>query len=175
MKQQTARKQAVLSQEKLKELLHYDPSTGIFTRLKSYGSYQNGLLRKNRFDFTGCLNKAGHVVIRLLGYKYFAHRLAWLYMTGAWPKEQIDHIDGKRDNNIFSNLREATRHQNQQNKPARGATQDKYGKWSAQIGANGRHYHLGYFATESEAHAAYLEGCRKYHGEEFMNRKLAVS
>jgi len=93
----------MITQKELKELLHYNPDTGIFTRLiKTASSVQIG-------DVAGCKHKAnGYIIINVLGIPYRAHRLAWLYMTGRWPKHQVDHDDHIRHNNKWSNLFEAT-------------------------------------------------------------------
>lgn len=90
------------------------------------------------------------------------HRAAWFLMTGAWPEHQVDHRDGDRGNNKWSNLREATHSQNRQNlNPVtakgqlRGVTK-QWNRWKAQIkGADGIYHYLGMFATQEDAHAAY--------------------
>jgi hypothetical protein len=98
-------------------------------------------------------------------------RLAWFYTTGAWPKDQIDHIDGNKSNNRFANLREATPSQNTQNQ-RRAMRTNKLGilgvilargKFRAQIWFDGKNKFLGYFATAEAAHAAYLAAKRKFH------------
>jgi hypothetical protein len=89
-----------------------------------------------------------------------AHRLAWIYMTGHSPKNQIDHIDGVRFNNAWVNLREATNKQNQENRALsltnvsgyRGVCWKKsLQKWSARVGHHGKRLHIGYFDTPEEA------------------------
>lgn len=90
----------------LKEFIHYNPNTGIFTwlkvpphsRVKAGDTAGNGVMRYPR--------------ISLNNWHYSAHRLAFFYITGAWPKDQIDHIDGDTKNIKWENLREATRQQN---------------------------------------------------------------
>ena len=103
MKNQTQNKQNKLTQEKLKTLLNYNPETGIFT------------WKKRNQNISGTINNKGYVVIQINNKIYLAHRLAWLYMTGLWPKNDIDHFNQVRTDNRFFNLREATRKENCQN------------------------------------------------------------
>ena len=154
------------TQSRLKELLHYDQETGVFTWLVN---------RRNRQvagHVAGCLSKAsGYISIGVDLKMYQAHRLAWLYVNGVWPKNEIDHIDGIKSNNKISNLRKATRSLNVQNQKKAHANSSsgflgahKYGsKWRAKIGLNGKKIFLGYFATPQEAHSAYITAKRRLH------------
>jgi len=154
----------VITQERLIELLRYNSCTGDFVRIKQIsnahpcggkvGSYSEGYLR-----------------ISIDGKSYLAHRLAWLYMTGKWPENEIDHININRRDNRWCNLRRATHGQNQQNQKGWGASGIKGvhwracdSKWCARIGTNGRKF-LGYFHTKEAAHAAYVEAAKRLHGE----------
>lgn len=152
-----------LTQARLRELLHYDPETGIFTRLATpgyRGNYRAGTA-------SACVSTTGYVVIRVDGRLYVAHRLAWLYVHGELPPEDVDHIDANRTNNKLSNLRLATRSQNMQNqrKPRKdntsgflGVTFDSKNKrWRAQLQIDGKNKGLGRYATPEAAHAAYLK------------------
>ena len=98
-----------LTQERLKELLWFDKQKGVFCWVQD----RPGKVKK--WDLAGTKHKSGYVKIFIDGKNYQAHRLVWLYMTGFWPKKDIDHINNKRDDNRFENLREATRSQNQMN------------------------------------------------------------
>lgn len=160
-------KRKVLSVEELKENLHYNPETGIFTRIKAnYGTVKIG-------DIAGTLTSMGYIAIRVGAIHYQAHRLAWLYMTGEMPTEFIDHIDCIKSNNRFCNLRESTNRQNAQNlKKAQkhnstgflGVSYDKKrDKFKASIYKNGKSKHLGRFDTAKEAHEAYLCAKREFH------------
>jgi hypothetical protein len=97
-----------LTVERLKELLHYDPETGVFTRKLLRGAKRAGAI-------AGSANWKGYICIHINGRNYRAHRLAWLYVTGNWPYAQIDHVDRDKANNKFANLREATNKQNHEN------------------------------------------------------------
>ena len=156
-----------LTQERLKELVHYDPETGIFTRkVKLNNSTPLGEITNNLFK--------GYLRFRVCGEYYLAHRLAWLYMTGDWPKEYIDHINCVRDDNRWENLREANRSQNNSNVKPRKNSLSKYkgvswhkknASWRARISVNNNSIALGYFSSELEAAKAYNEAAKKYHGE----------
>lgn len=167
MKSTKVRERIELTQKGLKEVLNYDPITGIFTW---------GISNSNRVkvgDFTGTLRNDGYIAIGVIGRSYLAHRLAWLYMTGEMPTYFIDHINGNRADNRFCNLREATNQQNMQNliKPQERSTTGFLGvsfdkpnrKYVAKIRINGKNRHLGSFATPEEASVAYLSEKRKHH------------
>ena len=154
----------MLTQARLKELLHYDPSTGDFTWI---GGSRTPIGKR-----AGCLFDTGYIRIQIAGRFYRAHRLAWLYVTGAWPRHQIDHIDGQRDNNAFHNLRDVTAGVNSQNRRKAhpgsasgllGVAKGYKGQWNAYITAAGRSQYLGTYQTANEAHAAYLAAKRRMH------------
>jgi hypothetical protein len=141
----------------LRSIIIYNPENGLF-------SWRNPGKRHKKIHL-GCFDTDGYVVmkIRLSGDKaktYKAHRLAWLYYYGHWPKNNIDHVNGIRSDNRIENLRDATNRENQQNRanhrngrlPGAGRNGNKY---QAQIQINKKTYYLGYFDTELEAHLAY--------------------
>lgn len=110
--------------------------------------------------------------MQILGAPYTVHRLAWLYVYKVWPADQIDHIDGNKENNKIENLRILTNSQNQQNKYiGRGASKylgvtfskDTKKQWRASIRLNNKFYYIGRFYTEEEAYKAYLEKKRILH------------
>lgn len=152
--------------ENLKAVLNYDPVSGKFTWIKSKGRGMHF-----RSGEAGTTHVRGYRYIRFMGRSLFAHRLAWLYMTGAWPTHQIDHIDGVKDNNAWSNLREATNGQNQENLVgAKGKTRTgrlgitfRRGMFEARIQVNGRRRHIGTFTELVAAEAAYADAKRKLH------------
>lgn len=149
----------------LKNLVHYNPGNGEFTRLAAASNVPAGLAKPRP-------SVNGYLRMRLDGRLYYLHRLAWLYENGKWPDDSVDHIDGDRTNNAIANLREATYAQNLQNRELksvavsglRGAYFDiKSKRWQSKIRHNYKSISLGYYATAEEAHKAYLEGKRKYH------------
>ncbi len=160
--------------ERLREVLDYDPETGVFAWKQREGARKGW---NTRFAGTraGCLSQ-GYVAVKIDGVLYLAHRLAWLYVHGEWPL-QIDHIDTNRANNRFANLRLADTSQNGANRgPPRnnssgfkGVTYCAGGKrrkrWQAAIKRGQRMFNLGRFATPEEAHAAYAKAAAEHFGE----------
>ena len=150
--------------EELRKHLSYDPETGEFRRLIAHNRWAVG-------SVAGHL-QFGYRLIRFMGRRYPAHRLAWLYMTGEWPKDQVDHRDLSRDNNRWANLREATQSQNQMNRPRmkphrlKGTSfNGREKKFTAEIYKDRTRHFLGYFGTEAEAHQAYVSASRRLFGE----------
>ena len=155
-----------LTQERLKELLDYDPLTGIF----SSRAPRVGRPKSNKTKSLGCCNKHGYQVIGVGGKRYSAHRLAWLFVYGRWPSCQIDHRNMDRCDNRLSNLREATPSENAAHGKARRGKAFKGAYrlrniWRSAITKNGKQFHLGVFDTEKEAHSAYISAARQMHGE----------
>lgn len=155
----------MITAESLKELLHYDPETGIFTWLQD----RNSTARKGRP--AGGISSLGYVQIRVDGRQQKAHRLAWLYVTGEWPPEMIDHRDGNRSNNIFTNLRAVSRTVNGQNR-RRAPSHNRLGvlgvrkdgnKFMARLRVNGKQVYLGSFDTPEAAYESYLTAKRQHH------------
>ena len=148
----------MITQEYLKKILHYDENTGIFTWLVSKAK------RIKIGDIAGKLHHTGYINIKINKKEYLAHRLAWLYVKNKWPKNQIDHINGIKDDNKIENLRDVTNRKNisnthkHRNGKLVGCTLDKrYNKWRAQISINGKRKSLGYYNTELEAYEVYLK------------------
>jgi HNH endonuclease len=157
-----------LTQQRLKELLRYDPETGEFWWMVAAAQ------RISSGDKAGHKNVRGYIDIRIDGIKYRAPRLAFLYMTGKFPDKEADHKDGDRSNNRWTNLREATSGDNKANTMLRSDnTSGLKGvhwnrrdcNWRAQICANGRRIFLGYFDTPKRAHEVYLAAAKKHFGE----------
>lgn len=98
----------MLTQAYLKRALNYDPISGLFTRFKSVGNAKAG-------SVAGSINSDGYPQIMVDGVRYKAHRLAFLYMTGSFP-DQVDHINGIRNDNKWINLRAVTLSDNAKNK-----------------------------------------------------------
>ena len=156
-----------LTAEHLRSVLRYDPDTGIFTwKVRAANRIKVG-------DITGCLNGDGYLLISIQSRLYQAHRLAWLYMHGVWPNDQIDHINRIRTDNRISNLRDVSHKQNHQNrsKPSHntsghtGVSWNKQNsKWRANIKHNQKPINLGYFTNLEEAIAARKAGELRYWG-----------
>lgn len=153
-----------ITQERLKELLHYNPEDGLFTWKVARGCRPAG-------SYAGLYKHTGYCVIRADDILYQAHRLAWLYVHGRWPAKHIDHIDCNPSNNRLINLREATDSQNHANKRPmnpesgfKGVRADN-NKWMARIKINKKTVYLGSFNTREEAHAAYFEAAQRVFGE----------
>ena len=154
-----------LTQERLKELLSYDPDTGLFTHKGSKPGILVG-------SVAGTKDKYGYIKIGLDYKQYTAHRLVFLYTTGKWPEMQVDHINRKRDDNRLSNLREANNRENAQNMGVFVTNKSGYTgvcwnkkdkRWKAQICVNKKVNFLGYFDTPEEAHEAYKTAKAKLH------------
>lgn len=154
-----------LTQAKLKELLRYEPLTGLFTWL---------VQKSNRVcvgGVAGVINDRGYIQIKIDGSAYKAHRLAWLYMTGAWPQLEIDHKNGIRNDNKWRNLRDVTRfinHQNQRkaqrhNKTGFLGVTQRGKHFPATITVNKKSCSLGTYLTPELAHEAYLKAKRELH------------
>ncbi len=98
-----------LTQQELKKVLRYDPDSGLFFWLDT---------AKNRPEITlpaGYISR-GYIRIRVGAYVYRAHRLAWLYVYGEWPQNEMDHINHNRADNRIANLRAVTKMENAQNR-----------------------------------------------------------
>jgi hypothetical protein len=156
----------MITQQELKEQLHYDPNTGIFTRLVSNCN------RVKVGDVAGCVcSTTGYLKIYIHSKPYKAHRLAFLYMTGSFPEHQADHINHNRIDNIWSNLREVTNQENQRNcKLSKNNTSGVVGvywdirskAWVAQIAINRIVKKLGRFKNKQDAITARKEAEIKY-------------
>ena len=156
-----------ITAEKLRELLHYDPATGIFTwKIGSANQVKAG-------DAAGCPTGNGYLQIRLQSRLYKAHRLAWLYVYGEWPEDQLDHINRNRSDNRISNLRDVTQKQNHQNRSKSSNNTSGHtgvvwhkqrSKWQAKIMHNKKDISLGLFTNIEEAIASRKAGELKYWG-----------
>lgn len=153
--------------EELRKILDYDKDTGVFTRKQS--SHRNYVGKR-----AGTLHHTGYRFIRLSGKVYAEHRLAWLYVHGEILGDVIDHIDGNKSNNKISNLRCATRSDNNCNALRRkdnssgikGINWHKVtNKWMCRVQHDGDRVILGYFNSIEEANEVLIEYRETVHGE----------
>ena len=161
--------EADFSVARLRDLVHYESTTGVFT-LRVDVSH----IRKagRRIDVVKHGRRSsGYRSVNILGRRFLAHRLAWALHFGEWPAHSVDHLNGERSDNRIANLRCATSATNAQNQRTHHANSktgvmgvhiDK-GRYRAQITVNGSTKQVGVFDTVDEAHAAYLEAKRRYH------------
>ena len=156
----------ILTQDRLKELLSYDPETGVFVRIKTTSK------KIKVGSVAGTLHPDGYRYIQVDRKKFKEHRLAWFYITSAFPPDQIDHINRNKSDNRFANLRAVTRSENMHNQGIncvntsgyKGVYYHKRDKhWRAKIKLNNVEKSLGAFPTPEEASAAYLAAQRIYH------------
>jgi hypothetical protein len=155
----------MISYEDLIKHFKYDHLTGQFERIKT--------VRGGKLGPVGTLNHLGYIEIPFKQKRYSAHRMAWLYMTKKWPVHMIDHINGKRNDNRFENLREATNAENHHNlkAPRKDNASGFLGvykrsdrnKWSAQIKHHGKLIFIGNFDSPEKAYEAYLIKKREIH------------
>lgn len=175
----TQKPQSKLTQGRLKELLTYEPLTGLFRwRIHRSRGARAG-------EPAGHVTSEGYVRITIDGGRYLAHRLAWLYMMGEWPAELVDHRDVNTGNNRWSNLRAATKSQNKMNEKTRrdnrtglkgvhyrefvvyrnGSKAKRLSPFAAVIKEGHKQKTIGYFRTAEQAHAAYCERASQLFGE----------
>lgn len=151
---------------KLKNLLSYDEFSGEFTWIARRGRIQPGTVAGKHIQ--------GYRMIRINGKDHFAHRLAFVCMTGRLPDGVVDHINGIRDDNRWVNLRDCSQRENLQNQRSATANnkssrllgvswRKRDAKWVAQIRSGGRAVHLGLFQSKEDAHSAYLKAKRLLH------------
>lgn len=157
-----------MTPELLRQYVAYDPESGHFTHVRQGRGITHG-------SVAGCLTEHGYRLISIERNKFNAGRLAWFYMIGAWPAGDIDHINGDKTDNRWSNLRDATKFVNMHNyrKPnANNATgvlgvhfHKQSGKWRAKLKVAGKAVFDKLYADIEDAKAAYLEAKRKHHAD----------
>ena len=160
---------ANLTQAELKALLRYDPDTGAFTYIADAGRF--GRIKAG--SIAGSIDKTtGYLQVKIGRTRYLQHRLAFLYVTGAWPSNSVDHINGARTCNRWQNLRDVSVRTNNQN--IRQAHRDNKtgflgvrlqpsGTYVAELYVDGKNRRMGASATPEVAHEKYLAAKRQHH------------
>lgn len=162
--------------EVINQLLNFDANSGTFSwKVTRQGHAKPGMS-------AGTLTDDGYLEIMVARRRCRAHRLVWKLMTGRDPVNFIDHIDGNRLNNRFSNLREATNSENNFNSKARADNTSghrgvfyykRLGKYQVQFNVCGKVRHFGYFATKEEAIDAAKKAIAELHGEFAFSKENA--
>lgn len=168
------------SPEVLRQLLRYEPETGkMYWLPRPSGMFSDPMAAKRwnaryaeREAFTS-IDVRGYVQAGILGHRLAAHRVIWAFVTGAWPSDEVDHINHVKSDNRLTNLRAATRAQNQHNRKPRKSSANlkgvslhrRSGLWRARISVNKTELCLGYFKTPSLAHEAYCAASKSLHGD----------
>lgn len=155
----------MITQERLKELFHFCPDTGLFTRITTTSN------RSKAGSIAGSKGVSGYLQININHKIYKSHRLAWLYVYGVLPSLQIDHIDHDRANNIITNLRLVTHQENSKNQKIRSTNSSgftgvfwykRHNKWLASIKVNGKAKYLGLYKALSDAVLVRLDAEKEY-------------
>lgn len=160
-----------LTATRLRELLHYDPLTGVFTwRIGGGGGGRWGHIPAGTVAGSKSHN---YWEVSVDGVRVLAHIAAWLYMTGEWPRDQIDHKDRNGSNNRFDNLRESDQGQNLCNTSLRSNSASGFrgvklhrasGLWQARVQFRGQEISAGYHPTAEQAAKARDTLAIKLHG-----------
>lgn len=155
----------MLTQERLKELVNYDPTSGEFT-------WKIGRKKASQSSTCGRIDSHGYKVIGIDYSKYRACRLAFLYMDGKFPDDQVDHINRDKKDDRWCNLRNVTSIENNQNTIKKSNNTSGYkgvswskksNKWLAQICFKGKRHYLGHFDNPENASTAYKQAASKLH------------
>lgn len=156
-----------LTAARLRDLLHYDRKTGFFTWRITKANHRAGTRAGTKPSKAHPYKRIG-----IDGFVYQANRLAWLYVTGEWPKHEVDHWNGVKSDDAWINLRDVDHGTNQENRrtPGRnnrigllGVKVARGGKFSARLQVKKVRVYLGVFDTAPLAHAAYVEAKRLLH------------
>jgi hypothetical protein len=161
---------AELTAEYVRSILHYDPVTGIWRWREIIGT--RNLYAGQR---AGSINQdTGYRNIRISNIACVSARLIWLYMTGEWPPNEVDHINTDKSDDMWDNLRLANHTQQRWNTNVTSRNTSGYkcvypqkrdGRWYATITIDGKRVFLGSFSTKERASIAYINAAIRYQGE----------
>lgn len=170
--------------EYLVECFDYDAESGVLTwRARPLHHFKNSL-GMNVFNSVyagaeaGHINSKGYFNVEINRRSYKCHRVIWKLIAGTDPDEGLDHKDTNKQNNAWTNLREATRQENEFNQPLRKSNTTGYKgvsyhratkRFQASVREHGKKKHLGLFETAELAHAAYCATAQRVHGEFFRS------
>lgn len=154
----------LIDADNIKTLLDYNPTSGVFTWKVNTGRSRNGKV-------AGYIRTDGYISIGYKGHSYLAHRLAFLYMSGSLPVDEVDHINNNRQDNSFKNLRQVNSKQNKENRKSANSNSShgflgvtkNHSRYMAHICNNKRSLYLGTYDTPEEAQEAYLKAKRELH------------
>lgn len=164
-----AKKNYTNENEHIKSALSYDPATGEIRWLKVAP-----WVRIKVGDVAGHVNRKGYRVINIAGKVRRAHRVAWFLHYGEFPIDQIDHINGIKDDNRLVNLRQASSAENGRNKTAPKSNTSgfkgvsfhrKTKKWVAYITVDCKQKYLGLYESPEDAHAIRRIAEARMHGK----------
>ena len=157
-----------LTADRLKELLDYCPESGVFTWRKTSSC------RAVAGSVADNVSANGYIRIGVDGKVYLAHRLAWLWMNGEWPRKYVDHANFVTSDNRWANLREANDAENSRHKRLRSDSRSgvrgvqfhkQSGKWRARIVVDKKSISLGLYPDKISAGAAFQVAATRYYGE----------
>lgn len=178
-------KENLISASRIRDLLDYEPCTGIFRwKTRQASDFRDSKYPANREcarwngryagTVAGTISEVGYVTIKIDAVAFMAHRIAWLFLTGSWPEAAVDHKNMNKADNRAENLRAATASQNKANtglqrnnrSGEKGVWLDKRsGRWRSKIGYDGQIENLGTFGNIDEAAAAYRKAAAAIYGE----------
>ena len=156
----------MLSVDELREYLRYDPDAGKLWWVKRAGRSGPNVPGSEAH----AKHSLGYICVRIKGRSYLAHRVAWALHHSTWPTSFVDHINGNRSDNRICNLRLANKSQNNANSKSRRLLLPKGvgtigNRFYAQITFKRKRYYLGLFQTPEEAHRAYQDAAKQFHGD----------
>lgn len=166
-----------LTADEARAIFNYDDATGVLT-WKCNRRTTKGYINARAGSQAGGKDKKGYLAMSFQPPRspkpiyYFAHRIIWLIVTGAWPTSEVDHVNGDKSDNRWQNLRHADdeinsqnrRHANRNNSTGfLGVTIDKSGLYVSRIGHRRKLLVIGKYPTPQEAHKAYVEAKRRLH------------